>query len=287
MKNLLRKIKNAIKSPSKVTSAIKTKVETKVTSKDDLIKLYRDSLSEEPGYVTKIHDEDFIFQFLFNHPGFETRVDTVHYYFNDSKKSADTLNDLVFDELKLAKQQGVSILEFACGYGAVTRHLSSLVSPAELVSSDIHQAANEFISKELGVRTIQSSSSPDGYPMDEKFDVVFALSFFSHMPMQTWSEWLKTLYSLVKDGGHLIFTTQGLESRKFHGDPEIPENGFWFASNSEQKDLDVNEYGQTIVTVDYVTREVSKVLGVPVKIVKEACWWEHQDLYVVQKPSNT
>lgn len=283
MRKLFRKIKNAVKEPAKVSKAVKVAIDTSVMDKDALIKAHCDSLPEKPDYVTPIHDEDFIYQFVINHPGFATRLDALSYYYEDSKKSAAQLEDIVFNKLKLKKHQDTSILEFASGYGAVTRHLTSAVSPAKLVSSDIHQAANEFNTSTFGVSTIQSTSDPKDYPSDVKFDIVFALSFFSHMPKQTWAVWLKTLFSLVKEDGCLIFTTQGLMSRPFHGDPEIPDDGFWFASNSEQKDLDVDEYGQTIVTIDYVVNEVCNTLDMPFKMIRQGYWWEHQDLYVIHK----
>jgi hypothetical protein len=55
--------------------------------------------------------------------------------------------------------------------------------------------------------------------------------------------------------------------------------------DSEQKDLDVHEYGQTIVTIDYVVNQVfSRIGGGGVfKMIRPAFWWEHQDLYVIQK----
>lgn len=142
-----------------------------------------------------------------------------------------------------------------------------------------------FYLKTFGVRTIQSTATPKDYTSDKTFDAVFALSFFSHMPPNTWGEWLEMLFSLVNPKGALVFTTQGMDSRKHIGNPLIPEDGIWFSPRSEQKDLDVREYGATIVTIEYVKKQVfSRIAsGGELKIVRPAFWWGHQDLYVIRK----
>jgi hypothetical protein len=116
-----------------------------------------------------------------------------------------------------------------------------------------------------------------------RFDVVFALSFFSHMPITTWARWLVRLCQVAKPGGIILFTTQGNASRRFFGNPELPEMGFWFASTSEQKDLSADEYGQTIVTPNFVRRHLLTIADVELIETREAYWWDHQDLFVVRK----
>ncbi len=137
----------------------------------------------------------------------------------------------------------------------------------------------------MGVKTILSASNPtDLKIVHNQFDVVFALSFFSHMPDNTWGLWLKTLFDALKPGGYLIFTTHGMtSSRKYFGNPVIPESGMWFSPSSEQKDLDVADYGNTIVTPEYVKIAVKNILHQNILLMVEADWWEHQDLYVVKK----
>jgi hypothetical protein len=68
------------------------------------------------------------------------------------------------------------------------------------------------------------------------------------------------------------------------GDPEIPENGFWFIPNSEQDDLDGAEYGSAISTPEFVIRELFHQVRAPLAEFRSSYWWGHQDLYVVAKP---
>jgi len=153
------------------------------------------------------------------------------------------------------------------------------------VACDIHPQAIDFLTRELRARAVISAHQPEGLTLGEPFDAVFALSFFSHMPRATWGRWVRALFSHVKPGGYLLFTTHGMASRGWHDNPEIPSDGFWFKPTSEQHDLDTAEYGATIVTPEFVTREVRAQTGEDIFEHREAFWWEHQDLWIVKKTS--
>lgn len=240
--------------------------------------------ASEAGVISDIHADDLIFQFLIENPCFSPVDLAVKYYFNDGANSAEKLKELLFAKLDLKLGSDTSVLEFASGYGCVTRHLIRKLAPVNIVPCDIHSAACSFIESTMGLKTIRSSTNPQNLEIeDDFFDAVFALSFFSHMPDRTWAMWLKALFDKVKPGGYLIFTTQGLASRKYFGNPKIPEGGIWFTASSEQTDLDVADYGNTIVTSEYVERAVADMLSHKILHIFEAGWWEHQDLYVIKK----
>lgn len=240
------------------------------------------------GVVSDIHPDDLIFRFLVENPVFKTTELAVKYYFYDGAKSARKLNKLLFSQLGVKRSVDTCFLEFASGYGCVTRQLTRELSPVNIVSCDIHEAACSFINSAIGVKTILSATNPEDLKIkSNSFDVVFALSFFSHMPDHTWGRWLKNLFDKVTPCGYLIFTTQGMVSRKHFGNPMIPDNGIWFTPSSEQKDLDVADYGNTIVTPEYVKRAVENILCQNIFYIAEAGWWEHQDLYVIKKTDAT
>lgn len=241
--------------------------------------------ADETGVVSEIHPDDLIFRFILKYPGFQTSEEAVKYYFFDGANSTKKLNNLLFSQLGLKRSVDTSLLEFASGYGCVTRHLISELAPINIVSCDIHEAACSFNESSLGVKAILSATKPEDLRIESNsFDVVFALSFFSHMPDHTWGRWLSCLFDKVKPGGHLIFTTHGMITWANLGRPTIPESGIWFSPSSEQKDLDVAEYGSTIVTPEYVRKAVANLLHRDVLLMVEADWWGHQDLYVVKKP---
>lgn len=238
----------------------------------------------ELGVKPDIHMDDFIFRFLLNNHSFDTVDSAVKYYFYDARRSATQLRDLL-DELGFKQSSPHTMLEFASGYGCVTRHLPSLLPATRSMACDIHDEAIHFIRERLGADALLSCVNPDEFRPSESYDIVFALSFFSHMPINSWGRWLAALYGVLNEGGALVFTTQGLHSAKYFGNPKIDKSGFWFLADSEQKDLDVATYGQTIVTEAFVQMEVKKLAGLGVDLVRPGFWWEHQDLYVLRKPT--
>jgi SAM-dependent methyltransferase len=229
-----------------------------------------------------VHRDDMIMQYLLENPCFQSQVNAISYYFRDGAQSAKQLVDLLY--YIGASSKPFRLLEFASGYGCVTRHLPSLIKNMHFTCSDIHAKAMEFINKTLGVKNVcLSATNPNDFKWGENFDVIFALSFFSHMPKSTWSKWLSRLYQQLVPGGFLIFTTHGTESRKHFGNPVIPSDGFWFKKISEQKDLSTEDYGMTVVSQEYVSKTGRQILLRPIHLFREGYWWNHQDLYVFQR----
>jgi SAM-dependent methyltransferase len=226
----------------------------------------------------KIHSNDFIFQYILGRND-EVKA-AVKRYFDTGNMSAAKLLEILFNEIKFDKKP-ISLLEFASGYGCVSRHLKRSSEQIDLWASDIHEEAKDFYVSCLGIKFIQSTRAPSEFDPSMTFDAVFALSFFSHMPEASWGQWLRKLFACVKPGGSLIFTTHGIISNQ--GLKGFPENGFKFEPLSEQKDLSVYEYGYTCTTPGFVRREVSKLESEEIVLFREGDWWGHQDLYVVRK----
>jgi SAM-dependent methyltransferase len=174
------------------------------------------------------------------------------------------------------------VLDFAAGYGCVTRHLAR--NPALTVTAcDIHAEAVTFLRHEIGVRALGSAACPEELSLPRLYDAVLALSFFSHMPLATWARWLVRLSLPLHTGGLLVFTTHGLRSRAHFGDPTLPEPGFWFRPDSEQPDLPAHAYGQTITAPAFVRDVIASIPWVELVSWQEGAWWGHQDAWVLRK----
>jgi Methyltransferase domain len=229
-----------------------------------------------------IHPGDFMYWFCCTHPGF-TLEQAIQYYFWDGGRSTGKLAS-VLAELALPTSLPIKLLEFASGYGCVTRHLKK--NPEyDVVSCDIHPEAVDFLRDRIGVKAMHSVHTPEDFAPVDKFDVVFALSFFSHMPKSSFGRWLKALYFSLAVPGHLVFTTHGLRSCEQLGitPNEIPADGFWFSKQSEQRDLDKAEYGSSLCTPNFVISEINRLTGASIAQYKPAHWWDHQDLFVVKR----
>lgn len=235
------------------------------------------------GVSPKVHDDDFIFQFCNNHPGFPTKDLAINYYFEDGANSAKKVRCAV-DRWMGKRDHPLNILEFASGYGAVTRHAKKELEPHVLTSCDIHPQAIEFLSKYFHVKTMQSQACPEGLEFAEKYDVIFVLSFFSHMPRGTWYRWLSRLYSVLSGGGILLFTTHGKVTLQTNAPQAVlDEEGYWFSPGSEQLDLEDSTYGTTITLKKFVDARIALLPGVDYIYFEQAGWWNHQDVYIVRK----
>jgi SAM-dependent methyltransferase len=250
----------------------------------DLFRLQR-AVADSPaaiGVVGNLHLDDHILHFLLDHPIHVDLASSVDQYFTEGRRCAHKLAALV-GELGMPSAGSYSLLEFAAGYGRVTRFLRAALPGASIAACDIHEQAVTFIEQELGVLAFRSHRVPEEWRAPRRYDVIFALSFYSHMPRETWARWLRAHMDALEPTGALIFTTHGRLSVPYLGSPEIPEEGFWFAPYSEQRDLPPGDYGATLVTRAFVEETVASTVGGQVTMFSEGAWWTHQDLYVVRR----
>lgn len=173
-----------------------------------------------------------------------------------------------------------SFLDFACGYGRFTRFLVQEMPAEKIWVSDIYANAVKFQKEYLGVNGIVSTSIPEEYAIEQKFDCILANSFFSHMPERTFATWLQNLYNLLTPGGILLFSVHGEELLPSH----VPMNpsGILFSPDSESQSLDKQEYGTTYVTESFVKEMIQRISNgqaLAHRIRKGIC--RFQDLYVV------
>jgi SAM-dependent methyltransferase len=253
---------------------------------DAELEAIRQQAAQLYGVPAEIHPEDMIWQYLLHHRIFPNPEAAVRHYFSDGAESARKLETIVREHLpSVTSNRKVTILEFASGYGMVTRHLANMPIQSRLMACDIHEHAVEFIRDRLNQVAIMSRHVPEDVAFDETFDVVFALSFFSHMPEGTFKRWLVALFAAVRPGGILVFTTHGLVSRRFFGEIALNDDGFWFKPTSEQTDLDAAEYGSSVTSPAYVVAQLAQVAGSSLAEFRRGFWWRHQDLYVLSRPT--
>jgi 2-polyprenyl-3-methyl-5-hydroxy-6-metoxy-1,4-benzoquinol methylase len=156
-----------------------------------------------------------------------------------------------------------------------------------LTSSDIHDGAISFLSEKLGLPTLQSTLDPDLLKVTEKFEFIFVLSLFSHLPDDLFGRWLKRLIEMLSPGGFLMFTTHG----ELAGDkaPELREalgpNGIGYLVTSDQHDLSSKMYGSTIVTPEYVVAQINEFPEARLYSFQAGAWWGLQDQWIVSAPS--
>lgn len=171
------------------------------------------------------------------------------------------------------------ILDFASGYGRVTRYLAEIFGKQNVWASDIQAGTMEFCRSNLGVNVLPSGPRPDGLTTAERFDLIFVSSLFSHLPREAFGLWLAALARILRPGGVIAFSVHGQDMV----DPAIfPADGHLFVAESESGVLNVNDYGTAYVSDAFVQESIERAFGEAVEVRllhKGLCG--AQDLYVV------
>ncbi|MDY7022148.1 MAG: class I SAM-dependent methyltransferase, partial [Cyanobacteriota bacterium] len=179
------------------------------------------------------------------------------YYYLLGRSIIDSIRQIINTHFGSFSQVS-SFLDFACGYGRSTRFLIQEIPPKKVWVSDIYANAIEFQTEIFGVNGIISTSEPEDYPTDQKFDCIYAGSFFSHIPPRTFTRWMQRLYDLLTPGGLLIFSV--LDETVMPSQVQMSSEGIVFSTeSSESRSLDRNEYGTTYVTEGYIQKIIQKV----------------------------
>jgi SAM-dependent methyltransferase len=101
-----------------------------------------------------------------------------------------------------------AILDFGCGCGRVLRRWHGL--DARICGSDLSDPAVEWCRTHLPfVEASVNALEPPLTHGDASFDLVYALSVFTHLPVETQLAWRDELGRVLRPGGHLLLTVCG------------------------------------------------------------------------------
>ncbi|MDQ3283237.1 MAG: class I SAM-dependent methyltransferase [Acidobacteriota bacterium] len=169
------------------------------------------------------------------------------------------------------------MLDFASGYGRLTRLLVHEKLAEEITVADILEGGMQFQAEQFGVRTIVSKTNPEDFVAPERYDFIFVASLFTHLPEATFTRWLRRLAESLEPRGMLAFSV--------HDESIAPEpfEGIYFKSASESRVLDVEDYGSTWVSEAYVREQVATLGGewTCVRLPRALAEW--QDVYVISR----
>ncbi|MEA2264525.1 MAG: hypothetical protein QOE27_108 [Solirubrobacteraceae bacterium] len=154
--------------------------------------------------------------------------------------------DLVADALRAA---GASLwdvrdgLDFGASSGRVVRVLAAGHPDARWSGCDPNGPAIAWARANLpGIDFFVSPQDPPLARPDGAFDLVFAISVWSHYDRGAALRWLGEMARIVRPGGHLLITTHGPQSVAYHAErftrpasqlleivTALHREGFWFA----------------------------------------------------------
>jgi SAM-dependent methyltransferase len=195
--------------------------------------------------------------------------------------------------LEARKTSCESILDFACGYGRVTRYLRAAFPDARLAVADNRHDAVDFCAQEFGAIPVYSGEDFTRVELPGQFDVIWVGSLFTHVSEPRWVQLLDLLESALADEGLLVFTVQGRNVREelLAGKPPwtrfdegarleivrgFDETGYGYADWAGAGD-----YGTSINSPSWVCGQIEQRAGLRLVGYRET-GWGRQDVVTCQ-----
>ncbi|WP_406697285.1 class I SAM-dependent methyltransferase [Singulisphaera sp. Ch08] len=130
-------------------------------------------------------------------------------WFLDGGKQASSSLRAILAKNGVALESLGSILDFGCGAGRVLRHWEKLQGPT-LHGTDYNPTLITWCQKNLPFVQFQLNELGGGLAYkDESFDLIYALSVFTHLDEPLQYFWMRELSRILRPGGYLFITTHG------------------------------------------------------------------------------
>lgn len=173
-----------------------------------------------------------------------------------------------------------SLLDFASGYGRVSRFVAHALPPGRVWVADVYTEGVRFQEERFGVHGLVSAAEPEAFAAGRRFDCVFVSSLFTHLPERTFTRWLARLWSLVEPGGVLAFSVHD-PSLLGDGAARAAASDFRFEPVSESGSLAAADYGTCWASEGFVRRALATAAPKAAvhRFARGLC--NYQDLYLV------
>ena len=176
-----------------------------------------------------------------------------------------------------------AMLDFGCGCGRVTRRWAGLDGTA-VHGSDQSAEAVEWCRRNLPFARFATNRLEPPVPYDgETFDLVYALSVFTHLPEELQLAWARELGRVVKPGGFLLLTVHG---ERYRDRLTEAERGRFDAGRLVVRWEE--GAGSNLCSAFHPPSYVKERLAAPFELVdfvpEGATGNPHQDLYLLTRP---
>lgn len=151
------------------------------------------------------------------------------------------------------------ILDFGCGCGRTMIHLKDLAPRAELEGTDIDAKAIEWCKRHLPFADFRTSSEtpPVDYPTD-RFDLIYAISVFTHLDENYQFRWLEELRRIAAPGAILLLTVDSslVGNQEFVFQRSYEEGLFpaWYQNAYHSREYVVENFGKYFKVMDYFAK---------------------------------
>ena len=105
----------------------------------------------------------------------------------------------------------LKILEWGCGVGRIIRHIPNLIDKnLTVVGIDINEEMINWNSANIpNIYFKKIDYNPPTTFENNNFNLVYALSVFTHIEYKFHANWLAEIYRIISDNGIFLFTTHG------------------------------------------------------------------------------
>jgi SAM-dependent methyltransferase len=162
---------------------------------------------------------------------------------------------------------GISVLDFGCGYGRIMRSMYYYIAPENVFGVDPWDlSVSECISSGIGSNVFLSQYLPHDLPVDRHFELIYAFSVFTHLSGLATKQALKTLRNYVTPDGVLVITIRPLEY--WWDDPNVPGEmkldlvaahksaGYAFLPHAVGGQAREVTYGDTSMTIEWLKANI-------------------------------
>jgi 2-polyprenyl-3-methyl-5-hydroxy-6-metoxy-1,4-benzoquinol methylase len=243
-------------------------------------------------FVWKIHDQDDLLHYGLDAASAEPPFRYYRAVSSYLEGGAWNVSEVekVLDDVGFSLHEAGSFLEFACGYGRLTRHFVHMVRASKITVSDIDHRAVDFVKEQFGVHGFYSAPTAEQLTYDDRYDVIVVVSLFSHLPMEQWRPWLTRLNDMLTANGLLLFSTLGMHAWSINVNEadrdafQAKADGFFYREENETRGhLSGADYGTAYVSEKYVERLVLANFADPQLEFFPRALNGFQDAYVLQR----
>jgi SAM-dependent methyltransferase len=132
-----------------------------------------------------------------------------------------------------------NVLDFGCGCGRTLARLTHRLPNQNFFGTDIDAEAIAWCSRNLRPARFQTNApDPPLQFADDTFDLVYAISIFTHLDRRRQEQWTREFHRILRPGGSLVVTVNGETAAKqagldFAGLSDLVENGVSFLKCSK------------------------------------------------------
>jgi SAM-dependent methyltransferase len=214
---------------------------------------------------------------------------------------ADALRLVVQALIDADKDVPARILDFPCGSGRVTRHLSAFFPQATVGACDLYEDHINFCARQFGVQPFLSKENLDDLQIGT-WDLIFCGSLLTHLPLDHFQAALRFMIRSLSDTGIAVVTIEGrhalhiqahkwklIDDRLFAmAERDLHATGFGFVDY--EQDFRATSfgkparYGVTLASAAWMMAELTRHEDIRVHGFAERAWDDHQDVVVFGKP---